>query len=130
MLSPLRRFKAEFFKALAHPGRIKILEALRAGEKTVGELQALLDDEPASASQQLAILRLRNIVVGRKEGNNVFYSVRDPLIFRLLDVARDIFNNHLMDTQDTLSMLREEEQSLAGALPAQTGNRKGPNSRS
>jgi ArsR family transcriptional regulator len=129
MLSPLGRFKAEFFKALAHPGRIKILEALRAGEKTVGELQALLDDEPASASQQLAILRLRNIVVGRKEGNNVFYSVRDPLIFRLLDVARDIFNNHLMDTQDTLSMLREEEQGLAGALPAQTGNRKGPNSR-
>jgi ArsR family transcriptional regulator len=130
MLSPLRRFKAEFFKALAHPGRIKILEALRAGEKTVGELQALLDDEPASASQQLAILRLKNIVIGRKEGNNVFYSVRDPLIFRLLDVARAIFNNHLMDTQDTLSMLREEEQALAGALPAQTGNRKGPSSRS
>lgn len=130
MLSPLRRFKAEFFKALAHPGRIKILEALRAGEKTVGELQALLDDEPASASQQLTILRLKNIVVGRKEGNNVFYSVRDPLIFRLLDVARDIFNNHLMDTQDTLSMLREEEQALAGALPTQTGNRKGPSSTS
>jgi ArsR family transcriptional regulator len=130
MLSPLRRFKAEFFKALAHPGRIKILEALRAGEKTVGELQALLDDEPASASQQLAILRLKSIVVGRKEGNNVFYSVRDPLIFRLLDVARDIFNNHLMDTQDTLSMLWEEEKGLAGALPAQTGNRKGPSSRS
>jgi ArsR family transcriptional regulator len=125
MQNPVRRFKAEFFKALAHPGRIKILEALRLGEKTVGELQALLDEEPASASQQLAVLRLKNIVVGRKAGSNVFYSVRDPLVFQLLDVARGIFNNHLIDTQDTLSMLREEEEALAGALPQERSRQKG-----
>jgi len=109
---PLRRFKAEFFKALAHPARIKILEMLRTGEKTVGEIQAVLDDEPASASQQLAILRMKSIVVGRKDGSNVFYSVRDPQIFELLDVARQIFNNQLIDTQDMLSQLQEEEKAL------------------
>jgi len=124
MQNPVRRFKAEFFKALAHPGRIKILEALRLGEKTVGELQALLDEEPASASQQLTVLRLKNIVVGRKAGSNVFYSVRDPLVFQLLDVARGIFNNHLIDTQDTLSMLREEEEALASALPQERSKQK------
>jgi ArsR family transcriptional regulator len=125
MQNPVRRFKAELFKALAHPGRIKILEALRLGEKTVGELQALLDEEPASASQQLAVLRLKNIVVGRKAGSNVFYSVRDPLVFQLLDVARGIFNNHLIDTQDALSMLREEEEALAGALLQERSKQKG-----
>ena len=65
MRQPLRRFKADFFKALAHPGRIKILESLREGEKTVTEIQALLDDEPASASQHLAVLRMKDLVVGR-----------------------------------------------------------------
>jgi ArsR family transcriptional regulator len=91
----------------------------------VGELQALLDEEPASASQQLAVLRLKNIVVGRKAGSNVFYSVRDPLVFQLLDVARGIFNNHLIDTQDALSMLREEEEALAGALLQERSKQKG-----
>lgn len=117
MNTPLRRFKAEFFKALAHPGRIKLLEALRSGEKTVGELQALLDDdEPASASQHLAILRAKNLVVGRKEGTTVYYSVRDPLIFDLLDIARAIFNNHLIDTRDMLEGLGEEELVRAGSI--------------
>jgi ArsR family transcriptional regulator len=106
---PLRRFKAEFFKALAHPGRIKMLEALRDGEKTVAELQALLDDdEPSSASQHLSILRMRGMVVGRKEGTSVYYSVRDPLLFDLLDFARRIFNNQLSHTRDTLRSLDED----------------------
>jgi len=112
MQHPLRRFKAELFKALSHPGRIKMLEALRAGEKTVGELQALLDDEPGSASQHLALLRARDIVVGRKEGNNIFYSVRDPLLFRILDAAREIFSNQLVDSQEMLSYVQEEEEAV------------------
>ncbi len=114
MQNPLRRFKAEFFKALAHPGRIKMIESLRDGEKTVNELQALLDDEPSSASQHLAILRMRNLVVGRRQGTSVYYSVRDPAIFDLLDVARTIFNNHLVDTRETLNLLDEEESLVAG----------------
>jgi len=112
MQHPLRRFKAELFKALSHPGRIKMLEALRAGEKTVGELQALLDDEPGSASQHLALLRARDIVVGRKEGNNIFYSVRNPLLFRILDAAREIFSNQLVDSQEMLSYVQEEEEAV------------------
>ena len=110
MRSPLRRFKAEFFKALAHPGRIKMIDDLRAGEKSVGELQELLHDESASASQHLAILRSKGIVHGRQDGNRVFYSVTDPKIFELLDVAREIFNNHLISTRDLLGELNEEDQ--------------------
>lgn len=112
MRQPLRRFKSDFFKALAHPGRIKILESLREGEKTVTELQALLDDEPAGASQHLAVLRMKDLVIGRKEGTSVYYSVRDPLIFEILDAARQLFNNQVTQAQ---AMLDEEEALAATA---------------
>jgi len=102
----LSQFKAEFFKALAHPLRIKILAALRDGEFGVNELCARLGAEQSNLSQQLAVLRSRNIVNARKEGNNVFYSVRDPGIFRLLDVAEEIFNNHLIQLTDLLAQLK------------------------
>jgi DNA-binding transcriptional ArsR family regulator len=106
---PLRHFKAEFFKALAHPARIKILESLRAGEKSVNELQILLEIDASSVSQQLAVLRAKNIVEARKAGTSAYYSVRDPLVFDLLDVVRRIFNNHLIDTRSMLEQLGEEE---------------------
>jgi len=106
---PLRHFKAEFFKALAHPARIKILESLRAGEKSVNELQALLEIDASSVSQQLAVLRAKNIVEARKAGTSAYYRVCDPLVFELLDVARRIFNNHLIDTRSMLEQLDEEE---------------------
>jgi DNA-binding transcriptional ArsR family regulator len=118
MRSSLRQFKAEFFKALAHPGRIKIIDSLRSGEKTVGELQSLLDEESAPASQHLALLRARGLVSGRKNGRTVFYSVRDPKIFELLDVAREIFNAHLTDTQELLKELAEEEKGVSAAQGA------------
>lgn len=103
----LRAFKAEFFKALAHPLRIHILDALREGERSVADLRDILGVEPPNASQQLAILRSKNLVSARKEGNNVFYAVRDPLVFQLLDDAREIFNNHLIDMQGMLQGLNE-----------------------
>ena len=112
MDTALRRFKSEFFKALAHPGRIQIIECLRTGEKTVSDIQAFLVDEPASASQHLALLRAKGIVIGRKSGTSVYYRIRDPKIFDLLDVAREIFNGHLIDTQVMLSQLADEEQAL------------------
>jgi DNA-binding transcriptional ArsR family regulator len=118
MRTPLRQFKAEFFKALAHAGRIKIIDSLRSGEKTVGELQALLDEESAPASQHLALLRTRGIVSGRKNGRAVFYSVRDPKVFELLDVARQIFNAQLTDTQDLLKELVDEEIAVTETEPA------------
>ena len=101
----LSNFTAEFFKALSHPLRVKVLDTLRVGEVGVNELSAKLKVEQTTLSQQLAVLRKSNIVVGRKEGQNVFYSVRDPEIFRLLDVARRIFNNQLIDVRDLLAQL-------------------------
>ncbi len=103
--SELARFKAEFFKALAHPLRIRIIDALRDGEIGVNDLCARLGVEQSTLSQQLAQLRGRNIVVGRKEGQGVFYSIRDRAIFRLLDAAREIFNNQLVSVQDMLTQL-------------------------
>ncbi len=105
-MADLRNFKAEFFKALAHPLRIAVLDALRKGELGVNELCALLKVEQSTLSQQLAVLRSRNIVVGRKEGLNVYYSVRDKTVFKLLDVAKEIFNNHLIDVKDMLTQMK------------------------
>jgi ArsR family transcriptional regulator len=109
MRDPVRQFKAEFFKALGHPARLKILELLRDGESSVTELQTRLEIEPAAVSQQLAVLRSKNIVVPRKEGTSVYYGVRDPEVFALLDVARKIFHNQLIDTQSVLEQIKEQE---------------------
>lgn len=101
-------FKAEFFKALAHPLRIAVLDALREGELTVNEISTRFGVESANASQQLAVLRNKNIVSTRKEGASVFYSVVDPAVFSLLDVARDIFNNHLVGVRTMLEEIERE----------------------
>lgn len=95
----LQGFKAELFKALAHPARIRILELLRDGEHTVSELQAALGIDASSVSQQLAVLRARQLVSARKEGTSVYYSVPDPMVFTLLDTARAIFDRHLVVLQ-------------------------------
>ena len=104
----LQVFKAGFFRALAHPVRIRILEVLVKGDRSVQELQQALGLEQPLVSQQLAVLRASNIVSGRKEGMSVRYSVRDPLIGALLDTARQIFNNHLVGTRDMLRQLKLE----------------------
>ncbi|HLW54332.1 MAG TPA: metalloregulator ArsR/SmtB family transcription factor [Candidatus Angelobacter sp.] len=104
-MTELGRFKAEFFKALSHPLRIAVLDALRGGEQGVNGLCNLLNVEQSALSQQLSVLRSRNIVVGRKEGLNVYYSVRDPTVFRLLDAAREIFNNQLIGVRDMLAQI-------------------------
>jgi len=109
-ISQLRRFKAEFFKALAHPLRISILDGLRKGEKTVAEISQEFEVEPANASQQLAVLRNKNIIVARKAGANVYYSISDPLVFKLLDTARDIFNNHLTGVRSMLEEIQAERR--------------------
>jgi DNA-binding transcriptional ArsR family regulator len=109
----LQSFKAEFFKALAHPIRIRILEILRSRDRSVQELQALLDLDQSTVSQQLAVLRAKNIVTARKEGTTVRYAVRDALVGDLLDVARRIFNNQLSGTQTMLRQLRQEARRPA-----------------
>ena len=107
-MSQLSNFKAEFFKALAHPLRISILDSLRDGERTVAEISQKFEVEQANASQQLAVLRNKNIIVARKAGANVYYSVNDPSIFKLLDAARDIFNNHLIGVRSMLEEIKAE----------------------
>src|SRR5579859_1500918 len=99
MAESLQRFKAELFKALAHPARIRILECLREGEKSVGEIQLRLGQESSTVSQQLAILRMRNLVGTRRAGNQIYYHLRDPQVNELLDVARNLFDTHLVELQ-------------------------------
>ena len=109
----LQTFKARFFKALAHPTRIRILEILVGGSRTVHQLQEALTLEQAAVSQQLAVLRNQGIVNTDKEGLAVRYSLRDPLVGELLQVARRIFNNHLVNRGGLLRELRRESRRSA-----------------
>ena len=104
----LQTFKAQFFRALAHPTRIRILETLIKGDRSVQELQEALDLEQPVVSQQLAVLRNQGIVTSAKQGLSVRYALRDPAIEELLAVARRIFDNHLVDTGSMLKELRRE----------------------
>ncbi len=112
MGTEMQQFKADFFKALSHPLRIGILEVLSEGEKSVNEIQSILKKEGSAVSQQLSVLRAKNIVVGTKDGKRVLYSLRDPMIMNLLVVARKIFNNHLIDTISMLEELDEVESEM------------------
>ncbi|MBO9599671.1 MAG: helix-turn-helix transcriptional regulator [Cohnella sp.] len=107
----IHHFKADFFKALAHPMRIRILEVLSEGNRNVNEIQALLGSEGSAVSQQLAVLRSKNVVYGIKDGTSVIYSLRDPLIKDLLEVAKLIFNNHLVDAISLLEVMSNESAS-------------------
>ena len=100
--------KAQFFRALAHPVRIKILEILVRGGRTVQELQEALGLEQPIVSQQLVVLRNQSIVAAEKDGLFVRYALRDPLVGQLLNVARQIFNNHLVTTRGMLRELQRE----------------------
>ena len=111
-MNTMRQFKADFFKALSHPLRIGILEVLSNGDCSVNEIQEQLGSEGSAVSQQLSILRSKNIVAGTKAGKRVVYTLRDPMVINLLQVAREIFNNHLIDTITLLEELREEDSSL------------------
>lgn len=108
MQEALRRYKAEIFQALAHPTRIAIAEMLRHGELPAGVLIERLGIEQANASQHLSILRAKNVVVNRKEGNQVFYSLRSPLLGEVLDLMRRYFQEQLTHTMAALGDLENE----------------------
>ena len=110
MSQELRRFKAEIFHALAHPTRIAIVEALRKGETSAGQLIEELDLEQANASQHFAVLRSKQIVTSRKESNQVFYSLRDPMLIEVLDILKRYFYAHL---SQTMSMMKELQMEKA-----------------
>jgi DNA-binding transcriptional ArsR family regulator len=113
MARSLQSFKAELFKALAHPARIRILELLRQGEKNVTEMQLALSAEGSTVSQQLAILRMKNLVDTRKEGNVIFYRLRDRRVNKLLDVARQIFEAHVIELQKITSEQEKASRTAA-----------------
>ncbi|MGE5204497.1 MAG: ArsR/SmtB family transcription factor [Chlamydiota bacterium] len=104
MSDALRQFKSDIFQGLANPTRIAIVELLRDGELSAGTLIEKLDIEQANASQHLAVLRAKQIVVSRKAGNQVFYSIRDHALIQVLDILRRYFYAQL---SSTVSMLKE-----------------------
>ncbi len=108
MDSPLRLFKAQVFQALAHPTRIAIVEALRDGEVSAGALLVHLNVEQANLSQHLTVLRTKQVVVSRKAGNQVYYTLRDPVLIQVLDLLKQYFNAQL---QQTVAMLDEMNHS-------------------
>ena len=115
MAQPVYQLKAEFFKTLGHPARIRILEVLREGEHTVGDLVPKVGIEPSHLSHQLAVLRRSNVVETRKAGATVVYSVVDPRIFQLLEVAKQILTGSLLAKQGLLAdleSLRFEDEAL------------------
>jgi ArsR family transcriptional regulator len=114
----LRRFKADFFKALTHPTRIAILELVRDGPLSVGELSEAIGIPGSAVSQQLAILRGRGIVDAARSGTTVRYSVPDPEVYALLDAGRRIFYARLSESVDLLRMVESEEAALDGGAEA------------
>jgi ArsR family transcriptional regulator len=104
----LQVLKAQFFKALAHPIRIRLLEVLVRGEARVQDLQKALDVEQPIVSQQLARLRASGIVVSRRAGATTFYAVADPILGDMLQVAKRILNRQLVGVQSLLRELAHE----------------------
>jgi len=102
---PVAVLKAGLFKAMAHPARVQVLEALEAGESPVGELADLLGMELSHLSQQLAVLRRADLVINRRVGSVVFYRLRDPRMTQLLFVARELLLSSLQDNQEMLQRL-------------------------
>ena len=105
---PVHEAKADLFRVLGHPARVRILELLRDGERSVGSLQAELELDSGGTSQHLGALRRIGLVESRREGTSVFYRVDDPRVFELLEAGRAIISRRLAEQQ---CMLRELEAS-------------------
>lgn len=105
MQASMRRFKAGIFQALAHPTRVFIVETLGKSEMTVGQLCESVGIQQANASQHLAVLRNKHIVESRKEGNQIFYRLRDPLLGDVLEKMRQYFLAH---KTEAIRLLKED----------------------
>ncbi|GAA2719862.1 metalloregulator ArsR/SmtB family transcription factor [Actinocorallia aurantiaca] len=106
---PLYQAKAEFFRTLGHPMRIRVLELLQDGPRPVRELLEELEAEPSSLSQQLAVLRRAGLVTGTREGGTVVYALSTPDVADLLRAARRILTEMLADQGELLAELRAQE---------------------
>ena len=111
---PLYQLKAEFFKTLGHPARIRVLELLSQREHAVAEMLREVGIEAANLSQQLGVLRRAGLVATRKEGSTVYYSLTSPQVAELLAVARSILTGVLAGQMELLDDLR---MPVPGAAP-------------
>lgn len=117
MSRPLYQLKAEFFKTLAHPARIRVLELLSEREHAVAEMLPEVDIEAANLSQQLAVLRRTGLVTSRKAGSSVYYSLTSPHVAELLRVARQILTGVLSGQVELLEDLRAPVASTSERQP-------------
>ncbi|HBF83158.1 MAG TPA: transcriptional regulator [Streptomyces sp.] len=111
MSVPLYQAKAEFFRMLGHPVRIRVLELLQDGPMPVRELLASIEVEPSSLSQQLAVLRRSGIVTSKREGSTVVYALASGDVADLMRVARRILSQVLAGQNELLAELRDAEVS-------------------
>lgn len=106
----LREFKAGIFQALAHPTRIAVAECLREGEHSAGAiLERVPGLEQANLSQHLAVMRSKGVVLARKEGNQVFYSLRHPMLSEVLEIMRQYFLTQLTEASEMLQAMELQE---------------------
>lgn len=111
---PIHGIKAEFFRTLGHPARVRVLELLRNGEMTVGDLQAELGIDSSGTSQHLGAMRRQGILEARKVGTSVYYQVRDPRIFQMLESARQVIGSRLEEANALLGELDEPAPEAGG----------------
>ncbi|NGO10276.1 winged helix-turn-helix transcriptional regulator [Streptomyces sp. HC44] len=109
MSVPLYQAKAEFFRMLGHPVRIRVLELLQDGPTPVRDLLAAIEVEPSALSQQLAVLRRSGIVVSRREGSTVVYELAGGDVADLMRAARRILTEVLAGQHQLLAELRDTE---------------------
>ena len=108
LAGPVHEAKATLFRVLGHPVRVRILELLRDGERSVGALQSELDLDSGGTSQHLAALRRIGLVVSRRDGTSVYYRVDDESVFDLLAAGRTIISRRLATEQSLLRELESE----------------------
>lgn len=106
--APGHEVKANLFRVLGHPVRVRILELLREGERSVGTLQAELELDSSGTSQHLAALRRVGLVSSRRDGNSVYYRIDDEAVFDLLAAGRAIITHRLASQQSILHALESE----------------------
>ncbi|MCW2881196.1 MAG: transcriptional regulator, ArsR family [Sphaerisporangium sp.] len=108
---PLYQAKAEFFRMLGHPVRIRVLELLQDGPMPVRDLLSQIEVERSSLSQQLAVLRRSGIVTAVRDGDTVIYALAGGDVAELMRAARRILTDLLAGQQDLLATLREAEKN-------------------
>jgi ArsR family transcriptional regulator len=113
--TPLHQLKAELFKTLAHPVRIRVLELLSEGERAVAAILPQVNVEASNLSQQLAVLRRAGLVTARREGSSVHYALTSPQLAELLAVAREILTSVLSGQAGLLTDLHEQYPNEASS---------------